>query len=291
MSPLATSDPGAAVGIICGGGVLPFAVADALMHRGRQPVLFAIRGAAEPARVAAYPHHWIALGQFGRFMRLARGAGCRDIVCVGALVRPALREVRLDWLTLRELPKIMAAFRGGDDHLLSAIGEGFERHGFHLADIRSLAPEVMLPQGALSRREPDAAALADIAFGLEALDAMSAFDVGQALVVIGRHIVAVEDIEGTDGLLARVARLRAEGRLRAPVGSGVLVKAPKARQDMRLDLPTLGPRTIAGVAAAGLAGIAVIAGNTLMAEPERMVAEADREGLFVVGLPPREAAT
>jgi DUF1009 family protein len=116
------------------------------------------------------------------------------------------------------------------------------------------------------------------------LDALGPFDIGQAAVVIDGHVVAVEDIEGTDGLLARVARLRTEGRIRAKAGRGVLVKAPKNSQDLRFDLPTIGPRTVEGAAAAGIAGIAVIAGNTLAAEPQALIEAADARGLFVIGL-------
>jgi DUF1009 family protein len=97
--------------------------------------------------------------------------------------------------------------------------------------------------------------------------------------------VAVEDIEGTDGLLVRVARLRGEGRIRAKAARGVLVKAPKSGQDLRFDLPTVGPRTIEGVAKAGLAGIAIIAGYTIAAESQTMIEVADRTGLFIQGLP------
>ena len=103
--------------------------------------------------------------------------------------------------------------------------------------------------------------------------------------MIDGHVLGVEDIEGTDGLLMRVGRLRAEGLLRARPGRGVLVKAPKSGQDLRFDLPTLGPRTIEGVAAAQLAGVAVIAGHTLVAEAQAMVETADAGGLFVTGLP------
>ena len=104
------------------------------------------------------------------------------------------------------------------------------------------------------------------------------------LIVIDGHVVGVEDIEGTDGLLARVARLRAEGRIRAETARGVLVKAPKSGQDLRFDLPTMGPRTVEGAAAARLAGIAIVAGNTIVAEPQAMIEAADAAGLFVTGL-------
>jgi hypothetical protein len=127
--------------------------------------------------------------------------------------------------------------------------------------------------------------MADIAKGRDVLRALSPFDIGQAVVVIDGHVVGVEDIEGTDGLLARVVRLRAEGRIRAKTARGVLVKAPKSGQDLRFDLPTVGTRTVEGAAAALLAGVAIVAGNTLVAEPQTMIDAADAAGLFVVGLP------
>ena len=111
-------------------------------------------------------------------------------------------------------------------------------------------------------------AAADIAKGREVLRALSPFDIGQAVVVIDGHVVGVEDIEGTDGLLARVARLRGEGRIRARAGRGVLVKAPKSSQDLRFDLPTIGAATVEGAAKAGLAGIAIVAGHTIVADPQ-----------------------
>jgi DUF1009 family protein len=151
--------------------------------------------------------------------------------------------------------------------------------------IKDVAPDVLMPQGCLTRTLPDENAAADIARGRDVLTALSPFDIGQAAVVIDGHVVAVEDIEGTDGLLARVARLRAEGRIRAKAARGVLVKAPKSGQDLRFDLPTIGPRTVEGAAAAELAGIAIVAGNTIVVEPQSVVEAADAAGLFVTGLP------
>jgi DUF1009 family protein len=96
-------------------------------------------------------------------------------------------------------------------------------------------------------------------------------------------VVATEDIGGTDSLLARVAQLRDEGRLRAKHGRGVLVKGPKAGQDLRFDLPALGPLTVEGVAGAGLAGIAIAAGYSVVAEPQAMIEAADKAGVFITG--------
>jgi DUF1009 family protein len=273
------------VGLIAAGGVMPFAVADSLTARGVDPVLFALKGACDPVGVARFRHHWISVGQIGRAVKLFRAENCRDLVFIGTLVRPALSEIRLDWGTLRVIGRVWAAFRGGDDHLLSGIGRILEQDGFRMVGIKDVAPDLLMPEGCLTRAAPDESAAADIARGRDVLRALSPFDIGQAAVVIDGHVVGVEDIEGTDGLLARVAQLRREGRIRAPATRGVLVKAPKNGQDLRFDLPTMGPRTIEGAAAAGLAGIAIVAGNTIIAEPQTMIEAADAAGLFVTGLP------
>ena len=272
------------VGLIAGGGVMPFAVANSLSARGIRPVLFALRGACDPERVARFNHHWISVGQIGRAVKLFRAENCRDLVFIGTLVRPALSEIRLDWGTLRVLGRVWASFRGGDDHLLSGIGDILEQDGFRMVGIRDVAPDLLMPEGCLTRAVPDDHALADIARGRDVLDTLGRFDIGQAAVVIDGHVVGVEDIEGTDGLLARVARLRAEGRIRAATTRGVLVKAPKSGQDLRFDLPTMGPRTVEGAASARLAGIAIVAGHTVVADPQAMIEAADAAGLFVTGL-------
>jgi DUF1009 family protein len=273
------------VGVIAGGGAMPFAVADSLAARGIVPVLFALKGICDPVGVERFRHHWISVGQIGRAEKLFHSEGCRDLIFIGSLLRPALSEVRLDWGTIRVLGRLMAAFRGGDDHLLSGIGRIFEQDGFRMVGIKDVAPDILMPEGCITRATPDPAATADITRGREVLRALGPFDIGQAVAVIDGHVVGVEDIEGTDGLLARVARLRSEGRIRAKLGRGVLVKAPKSGQDLRFDLPTVGPRTIEGVANAGLAGIAMTAGNTIAAESQAMIEAADKARLFIRGLP------
>jgi DUF1009 family protein len=273
------------VGLIAGGGVMPFAVADSLTARGIDTVVFALKGACDPLAAGRFRHHWISVGQLGRAEKLFRAENCQNLVFIGTLVRPALSEIRLDWGTLRVLGRVWAAFRGGDDHLLSGIGRILEQDGFRMMGIKDVAPELLMPEGCVTLKSPDENAVADIARGREVLRALSPFDIGQAVIVIDGHVVGVEDIEGTDGLLARVARLRAEGRIRAKAARGVLVKAPKNGQDLRFDLPTVGSRTVEGAKAASLAGIAIIAGNTVVVEPQAMIEAADAAGLFVTGVP------
>src|SRR5437868_14154520 len=153
-----------------------------------------------------------------------------------------------------------------------------------MVGIRDVAPDILMPEGNIARVAPDPAATADIAKGREVLSALGPFDIGQAVVVIDGHVVAVEDIEGTDGLLARIVRLREQGRIRSAARRGVLVKLPKRGQDLRFDLPTIGPRTVDGAIKAELAGIAVAAGDTILAEPQVMIETADAAGMFVTGV-------
>jgi DUF1009 family protein len=278
-------DPASPIGLIAGGGALPFAVADSLAARGVSSVVFALRGACDAQKVERFRHHWISVGQLGRATNLFRAEGCRDLVFIGTLTRPALSEIRLDWGTLRVAGQVWAAFRGGDDHLLSGIGRILEQRGFRMVGIKDVAPELLMPAGCLTRAAPDARAEADIERGRDVLRVLSPFDIGQAAVVIDGHVVGVEDIEGTDGLLARISRLREQGRIRTPAGRGVLVKAPKSGQDLRFDLPTIGSKTIDSVRDAGLAGIAVASGATQIVDPQGVIAAADAAGLFVTGIP------
>jgi UDP-2,3-diacylglucosamine hydrolase len=270
--------------MICGGGSLPLAVADSVAARGRKVLLFPLRGFADAADFAGREHTWVHLGQFGTVARIARAQGCRDIVCLGSVVRPSLWQLRPDFITLKMLPQIAHAFRGGDNHLLSNVAKAIEQHGFRFVGAHEVAPEILVPEGMLGRAQPSERDRADMALGFDYLRAAGPFDVGQAVVVANKHVLAVEAAEGTDQMLARVAQLRASGRIKTL--KGVLVKAPKPKQDRRFDLPSLGPQTVDGAVRAGLAGIAVAAGETVVAEPERLTAAADAAGIFVVGVAP-----
>jgi UDP-2,3-diacylglucosamine hydrolase len=281
------ADAGAAddaVAIICGGGSFPEAVADAVARRGRRPVMFALKGWADPESVERYAHHWIAMGQLGRFLRLAKAERCRQALFIGTLLRPPLTQIRLDWQTIRLVPRIARSFRGGDDRLLSAVADMIEQAGLQVIGVAEAAPEITVPDGVLGRRQPSARDRADIARAFEVIAALGPFDVGQAAIVADNNVLAIEAAEGTDNMLVRLAELRQQGRVATPLGIGVLVKAPKPGQDRRVDLPAIGRHTVEKAARAGLAGIAVAAGTTIIAAAAEVIATADRAGIFVIGV-------
>lgn len=282
---------GDGVAIVCGAGSLPFEVARSAVQRGRRVVLFPLRGSADPRRVAAYPHHWVGFGQIGRLARLAQAEGCAEMTFIGALVRPTLAQLRPDFETFRLIPRLARLLRGGDGRLLAGVARIFEERGFRIVGAEQFAPQILMPQGVLGSREPGAVDRADIARGLAYLRATGAFEAGQGVIVAEQRIMAVEAAEGTDRMLSHFAELRRAGHIRVPPHAGVLVKAPLPQQDRRIDLPTIGPRTIELAAAAGLNGIAVVAGSAIVAETDRVADLADQARLFVVGMPDEALAS
>src|SRR5262245_59323421 len=210
--------------MIVGGGSIPIAVADAVQRSGRRVVLFPVRGWADPAVVEKFKHYWLPLAKAGLFRRCAQAEGCRDVDFVGKALRPPLRSLRVDWLTLQLLPRILRAYRGGDDHLISGVAQIFEDYGFRIVGPHEVAPEILVPAGPIGSLRPSERDQADIARALMLLAATGSFDMGQGAIVADNHVLAVEAAEGTDAMVRRVAELRAQGRIAAPTGRGVLVK-------------------------------------------------------------------
>ena len=274
-----------ALAILCGGGGLPLEVARAAAANGRPPFLVGLVGATDPA-IEAFSHIWVRLGEVGKLFAALAERRVADLAIVGALTRPEFSELRLDWGALKRAPRLAALFRGGDNRLLAGVAAIFEREGVRVVGAHEIAPQMLAPLGPIGVRAAAPDADADARLGAEALAALSPFDVGQGVVVADGRVVAVEAAEGTDAMLERVAALRASRWLRFSGPAGVFVKAPKRGQDLRLDMPAIGPRTIALAARAELKGVALAAGLVLIAERGETARRADQAGLFVAGFPP-----
>jgi UDP-2,3-diacylglucosamine hydrolase len=273
------------IGIVAGGGELPELIAAACHAAGRRVFLLSLRDHADPgllARVNAADHAEIRLGEAGKGVKLMKRAGVSKVVFCGHVSRPSLTELRPDFATIGFLAKIGRRAMG-DDSLLRAIALATGAEGFEIVGPLDLAPELAAPDGVLSRQRPDDVARADIARGLEVARHMGLCDVGQSVVVQQGIVLAVEAVEGTDAMLARAGTLRRKG------AAALMVKISKPNQDLRLDLPTIGTGTLANAEAAGLRGIAIEAGRVMMLGRDRVVAEADRRGLFLLGVPATSA--
>ena len=273
------------LGILTCAGPLPLEIARLVTARGRPVHLVALEGFADPG-AAAYPHERVGLGQLDRLLRSFRRAGCREIVIAGAMRRPDLLRLRPDLGILKHLPTILSLTRGGDDSVLRRIVRFFENQGFIVRGAGEVAPELLAGAGALGRHAPDAAHCEAIDRAARALAALGDFDIGQAAVATAERVLTIETSRGTDAMLESLAA-------DAGATGAVLVKLAKPGQELRVDLPAIGARTVEAARAAGLAGIAVGAGRTIVLEREAMLAAADAEGLFVAGIttmPPRVAA-
>ncbi len=272
--------PGARLGVIAGGGVLPARVAAAAQAAGREVFVVGLDGYADPHALALFPHEMIRIGAAGRILAALRERECGHVVLIGTVRRPSLLDVRPDAEGARILARIGRAIFAGDDGLLAAVIRVFREEGFEVIGADEVLRETVAPRGLLTRTRPDATALADIARGVDVARVLGRADVGQGCVVQQGIVLAVEAAEGTDAMLARCAGLARPGP------AGVLVKLVKPGQDRRADLPTIGLRTVQAARAAGLRGIAYEGEGALFADRAAAVDAADAAGLFLLGLDP-----
>ena len=277
------------LGIIAGQGPLPIALASAAQAAGRDVFVVGLEGESDPA-IDRFPHAWVPMGAMGRFLKLLKDEACEEIVMVGPIVRPDLSKIRPDMVGLKLLPRFVRLLRQGDDGLLRGIVDFLEKdHGFRVVAPEQVSADLRAPAGVLTKAGPTGAQQVDIDRAMAVLSALGPLDVGQGVVVCRGVVLAVEASEGTDAMLDRVATLDPAIRGTADARDGVLVKQPKAGQERRIDLPTIGIRTVDKAAAAGLAGIAVEAGGALIYDVTATVRAANAHGLFIVGLDPNKS--
>ncbi|MGH7113279.1 MAG: LpxI family protein [Stellaceae bacterium] len=267
------------LGIIAGAGGLPRRLVEACRAAGRDVFVLALEGAAEPATVEGVAHAWCPVGAAGRCLDLLRENQVVELVLAGGVRRPSLATLRPDWRAAKFYARVGCRALG-DNGLLSAVVAELEREGFRVIGPDQVLEAGLAPEGVLGQVHPDAQAMADIAHGQRVARALGALDIGQAVVIQQGLVLGVEAIEGTDELLRRCAGLRREGP------GGILVKVEKPGQEQRADRPTIGPQTVALAASAGLRGIAVEAGATIILDRDAVIAAADRAGLSLVGIPP-----
>lgn len=272
--------------IIAGGGMLPRYVADAARARGENPYIFALRDESGEDW-SGYEHETVSIANHTAIGAAFRREGIGRAVLSGWVRRrPEWRDIRAPFKILFVIPSVVRTLlKGGDDTVLRMVIRLIEAEGVRVVGVQEIVPELLGTEGPLGRLVPDAAAEADIAAAVAAALALGRLDVGQGAVAVGGRVIALEGAEGTDGMLERVAELRAAGRI-SQRRQGVLVKLCKPGQDLRADLPAIGIETVRRAKAAGLAGIAVEAGRSLVLAREAVIAEADAEGLFVTGILP-----
>lgn len=263
--------------MLAGAGPLPGRIVEAARARGRDVFVLALTGITDAAPIAVVPHAWVRLGAVGDSLRRLAEEGVGEVVLAGAVPRPSFGQLGLDARGLRMLASL--ANPGlGDDRVLARIVAELEAEGFRVVGIEDVLDDVLATLGPVGRVIPGRDEVADIALGVRVARALGSLDVGQAVVVQRGRVLGVEAAEGTDDLVRRCAALR------GVEPGGVLVKVAKPGQERRVDLPAIGPATVAVVSEAELAGIAVEADRALILDRAAVRAAADARGLFVVGV-------
>ncbi len=266
------------LGLIAGGGGLPGAIAADCASRGREVFIVRLKGLAEPG-LAAFPSAEAGLAELGKCLKALKTARCASVCFAGVVRRPDdFGALKPDLSALKYMPGVIAAARQGDDALLRAILRVFEREGLVVEGVGAAGAGLRLGAGVSGRMTPSSEDQADIEAAVAAARDVGRTDIAQGAVARAGRIVAREGLGGTDAMLA--------GVVPAPDGPrGVLAKLPKPGQDRRVDLPTIGIRTIERAAAAGLKGVVGEADGLLVVDRAAVIQAADRLGLFVLGLP------
>ncbi|KXG86673.1 LpxI family protein [Agrobacterium bohemicum] len=270
--------------IIAGSGFLPYYVAEAATDAGETPFIIRLQDQAD-LDWSKFENASVSVGDVSTLGRLLSGHGIDRVVLSGGVSRrPEWREIRPNFKMIAKMPSIIRTLlSGGDDTVLQMVIGLIEAQGARVIGAHEIAPGLLATTGSLGKIGPTDEDRRDIAKAAQAALALGALDVGQGSVSVGGRLVALEGVEGTDGMLSRVASLRAEGRISSR-RKGVLVKLCKPQQDIRADLPTIGPSTVENAAKAGLAGIAIEAGRAFILDGESMLRIADDAGLFVCGI-------
>lgn len=278
------SQAGQRLAIIAGSGFLPYYVALAAREAGENPLIIRLKNEAD-LDWSQFESAAISVGDVRSLGQLLSTNGIDRVVLSGGVSRrPEWREIRPNLKMIAKMPSIIRTLlSGGDDTVLQMVIGLIEAQGARVIGAHEIAPALLATTGPLGQIKPNDDDRRDIAKAAKAALALGALDIGQGAVSVGGRIVAMEGVEGTDGMLERVAALRAAGRISSR-RKGVLVKLCKPQQDIRADLPTIGPSTVLNAGNAGLAGIAVEAGRAFILDRDAMLKAADDAGLFVCGI-------
>jgi hypothetical protein len=271
--------------VLAGSGRFPALLAESLRAAGHACRILALRGFADGplrSRADAVLDVLDVQGVMAQLRAWQPGA----VILAGGVARPKPSAVFNAFAMLRNQQEIRDILIRGDDHLLRGVVRIIEEHGHRVIGVHEIAPDLLAPSGVLGAHAPNEEDLRAIEIGKRLLVDISPYDIGQGVVVAGERVIAIEGPEGTDKMLGRVEGFSAIRRFLRKPSEGVLVKLPKNGQDLRVDLPAIGPRTFANAAKAGLRGVAIGTGATLVLDREETIRTADRLGLFLLSIPP-----
>lgn len=265
------------LGMIAGGGMMPVEIIKYCNNNNIEIYVVGLESFATEEQLKDAPHSFAKIGEAGKILKAFKNNGVKNIVMAGGIKRPSFKEMIPDWEGMKLLAKL-AIKNISDDRLFRAVIDEIEKYGFKVVGIEDVVPGMMFSEGVYGTVKPSPEDMDDITRGIAVAKALGAVDVGQAVVVQEGMVLAVEAIEGTDMMLSRAAIVKKTGK--APV----MVKVLKPGQDLRVDLPAIGLKTVEQLKKYGIGGIAVEAGGILLIERDTVISQADEAGIFIIGV-------
>lgn len=273
----ASKPPVKKLGIIAGGGAIPALLLSACDEQGIETFVVGFEKQTDPAVMEGRNYMLTRIGAAGQILQTLQSHEIKDLVLIGSIRRPSLAELRPDMRTAQFFARVgLKAL--GDDSLLKALRDELERDGFIIHGVHKFMDDLLAKPGEIGKHKPKKQDWNDIDRGIEVSQQLGHLDVGQSVIVQEDLVLGVEAVEGTDELIRRCIQYKRKGR------GGVLVKTCKPQQDQDFDLPTIGPETVRLCAAAGLDGIVIQAGKSLVIDSEDVAALADKHRMFVLAV-------
>ncbi len=260
------------VGIIAGNGLLPISLANSFIKQGGQCYIAALEGEANPVLYQDFTHQFFKIGMVKPIIEYFRKYDVKNIILAGSVNRPNLRSIKVDLMGSRLLARILKQKFLGDDKLLGIVTDFLEEKGFKVVSSYEI---LRTNNDVMTIAVPSRIDNTDIELGIKLLDSIGYLDVGQSVIVDNGYIIGIEAAEGTDNLIERCSYLRKNST------GGVLIKMIKKGQDTRIDIPTIGAKTISNLANYGYKGLVIQKDKVIILEIERTIELANECGLFI----------
>jgi len=266
------------VGIIAGGGFLPRQLISELQKKNIRPYVVALNDVTDKETTEGVETLWARMGSAGRILSFFHDNGVKQVALAGWVKRPSFASLIPDSVGLKLLNKFRKLNEAGDNSVFDLVVQFLEEQGLQIIGVDDIATELLATKGVMGKVSPVRKFLNDIEYGAKIALEIGKLDIGQAVIVQNGVVLGVEGFDGTDALIDRCAKLQIDGK------GAILVKMKKQKQDRRIDLPSMGVKTIEKLHELGFKGVAVQAGNSLIINKEETLKKADELGIFVVGV-------
>ena len=261
--------------LIAGNGLLPFEILKSF-NQNEVFIICLKESGVSASNFKGYEVLEKSVFKVGSIIKEIKARKIKQIIFVGGIKKPSFYSIKPDLTGFMLMLKILKLKHKGDDAILKAITQFLEEKNLELVGVKDIASNLILQEVSITHKTPNDLELKNINFGLEVLEGISKFDIGQALVMQDGVVIGVEGVEGTDALIERCSKICYKNKSKP-----ILIKAPKVGQTFKIDIPVIGLNTIQNLIKYNFAGVAILAGGTILLEKEKSKNLANEAGIFI----------